>query len=596
MEIIFASKLSRECLRGSKNSGVKFIAFRNLANPEIALARKSGAKRLYLPEFEPKDVALFYSEFDKFWDNLTSRFNSGHEFWRNSLSSKMQEWEFSLGYFCLVLFYLELNKQSIDFRIIVICGSYEMLEVCLAWARKNSIAHNVYYKNGKYISHLSQFFKNAFFFFSRAGYILYKKRVLGVKPRPKMVTSGKSVLIASLFYESSFKAEGYDDPFFGRLHVRFKEMGYDCVYLCESLSKPSFALGNKIKRCAEAMVYTPYELLSWLDMFKLLFVIFTRRIAFSPAAFLGIDFSLLARHYSVSFEESFNFNSELYFSAVKKLCWRENFERMLVTFEGNVHERACQQAFNLALPGRKIMGYSHGVIYPLNLKLRLSSRENLARPEPDVFIGTGARSSRLLEEICGRPAEKIRAGCLLKKFIPNNDDLSPRAAKSDRITVVLDGMNSAVAFLDYLFENSFLFNAYKVLLRFHPNIDKARCLARCVNFMPNNFSVSGNSLEDDIKESFCVLYRHSSVGIQANLWGVPAVHVSVDCPLSGDPIEGVDEYKWAAHTPRELDSIIRELFKMSAREKLEKLSLAYDVLRGAFIGENAESFCSFIRS
>ncbi len=596
MEIIFASKLSRESLRGSKNSGIKFIAFRNLSGPEIALAREFGARRLYLPEFEEKDAALFFSEFDKFWDELTSRFNPGHEFWRNSLSSKMQEWEFSLGYFCLVLFYLELKKRILDSRIILICGSYEMLEVCLAWARKNNISCKVNFKSGKYLSHLSQFFKNSFFFFARAGYILYKKLVLGCKPRQKVSTAAKKVLIASLFYESSFGQEGYDDPFFGRLHAWFKGMGHECAYLCESLSKPSFALGNKIRRCTEVMVRTPYELLSWPDMIKLLFIISTRRITFPPADFLGIDFSRLARHYSVSFEESFNFNSELYFSAVNKLCRIENFDRMLVTFEGNVHERACQQAFKLALPGKKIMGYSHGVIYPLNLKLRLSSREKFIRPEPDVFIGTGARSSRLLGEICGRPEEKIRPGCLLKKFIPKNEDSAPGSIKSDRITVVLDGMNSAAIFLDYLFENSFVFSPYKVILRFHPNIDKARCLARCVNFMPDNFSVSGNSLEDDIKESFCVLYRHSSVGIQATLCGVPAVHVSVDCPLSGDPIEGVGAYKWAAHTPRELDSIIRELFEMSAREKLEKLGLANDVLRGDFTGENSESFCSFIRS
>ena len=74
------------------------------------------------------------------------------------------------------------------------------------------------------------------------------------------------------------------------------------------------------------------------------------------------------------FENNFSLNAEIYYTAVKKICGIHSFSQLVVIYEGNAFERACIQAFKESSQS-KVCGYSHGVVFRSNLKLRVTEVE-----------------------------------------------------------------------------------------------------------------------------------------------------------------------------------------------------------------------------
>ena len=102
-----------------------------------------------------------------------------------------------------------------------------------------------------------------------------------------------------------------------------------------------------------------------------------------------------------------------------------------------------------------------------------------------------------------------------------------------------------------------IFKDYKIRLRGHPNVPLEKLLAQCINALPDNFHLSNNDLKADIENSFCVIYRQSSVGIQALMNGVPAIHLNIDAPLSCDPIMDLEVCKWTVRSPEGFSAVLQ---------------------------------------
>jgi len=86
-----------------------------------------------------------------------------------------------------------------------------------------------------------------------------------------------------------------------------------------------------------------------------------------------------------------------------------------------------------------------------------------------------------------------------------------------------------------------------------------RLLDQCLCDIPDNFSLSDGDLKSDIESSFCVIYRQSSVGMQALINGVPIIHLDIDAALPCDPILNLKASKWAAGTPKGLLTALQEI-------------------------------------
>ncbi len=152
---------------------------------------------------------------------------------------------------------------------------------------------------------------------------------------------------------------------------------------------------------------------------------------------------------------------------------------MIFPYEGNAFERACIQAFRKFNSSGTIIGYSHAVIYPLNLKIRLTEAEKSKRPTPDFFIATGPENKRLMVETGNHDEESIQTACALRN-IPDLGKLCSTKSKNPTILIALDGVWSTAVVLNWFLENATILNEYDFIIRSHPNIPVGKLIEHCL--------------------------------------------------------------------------------------------------------------------
>jgi hypothetical protein len=542
----------------------RLISMRPLTKKEIAFARKVGIRRFYLPSLSETESIEFLGEFDTFWNQVIEPFGLGHPFWRNVVSSKMQEWEGSAAYLTLMLFTLARKSTKESPLIVIVCSSIEEEDLCEAWGEKMGwkVYRRPYLSLPSWSRRIVQEVMNLNHFLYMSLFCFYNK---WFSPRyePKLPKTNGQTLIVSLFYNSSFKEGGYRDHFFGNLHNIIRQNGSSVSYLCGPLDEFREA-ARKVRDCGEVSILIPHSIIPWCALIRMMLKVFMRRIQFDKSHFLGIDFSSVMTWNARRFEYFFNLDSELYYTAIMHLCRKEAFDKLIHLYEGNVFERACIQAFRKNSSGL-IVGYSHAVVFPLNLKIRLTDGEKEQRPEPDFLVSTGPEGKRLMVKIGNRESTRIHSACSLR-YIPVSDITRTEEIPRSNILVALDGVRAAVTVLDWLFENAESLKDYKVKLRAHPNVPVNILLNQCLHNIPDNFSLSTDDLKADIESSFCVIYRQSSVGMQALMNGVPVIHLYVDAPLPCDPIMDLKVSKWAVSTIGELLAALQEIHSSRAED------------------------------
>ena len=583
VDLIITDRLHQNVFKGKILP--RLISMRPLTKREILFARKSGVYRYYLPRLTETKSTGFFKEFDIFWDQLINHFGEDHPFWRNGASSKMQEWENSAPYLALMLFTLAQKAEEGVLRIVIVCSSLEEEDVCEEWGRKNGwkVYRRPYLLLPYRIRHLFQKTRNLKNFLYTLAICLCKKW-FSPKYRPVTHLDNRRILIISLFYPSSFKKGKYIDPFFGNLHDIIQQNGYSITYLCNPLERYRYCVG-KVREHNEPSIMLAYSLVSWGELILLAINAYRRRFKVSHASFQGCNFSKLLRWNLHRSYEFFNIDAEVFYAAVSRLCMNEKYVRLIQLYEGNVFERACIQAFRKHCSG-DITGYSHAVIFPLNLKIRITEKEKQFRPEPDFFICTGLESKRLMAQIGNRNTAMIHTGCSLRQ-IPAVDRIESSQTCQSNILVALDGIKSGVILLDWLIENAEVLKDYKVKLRSHPNVPLKGLLDQCLRSLPDHFCQSDSDLETEIKESFCILYRQSSVGMQALLNGVPAIYLDVDAPLISDPLMALNSYKWSIRTSEELICSILQILSLDDDKRKDLINTAIKSARSflAFPGE-----------
>lgn len=589
VELIITNRLNRRMIK--YKSLPQLISMRPLTKKEIVLARKSGIRRFYLPSLSKTESAEFFNEFDKFWDQVVKPFGPDHAFWRNVVSSKMQDWERSAAYLALILFTLAKKTAKESPFIAIVCSSLEEEDVCEKWGKK--MGWKVYRRPYLSLPYWSRRIfqeirnlKNFLYMFS----ICFHRKCFSQKYKPKIPLMNSKILIASLLYNSCFKNGKYVDPFFGILHNIIKQNGNSVTYLCYPLSNFRES-ARKASECTEVSILLPYSAISWSELILLILKVFIRRIRLPRTNFLECDFSSLIEWNAHRFDFFYNFHSEIYYAAVNKLCKNEHFDRLIQLYEGNCFERGCIQAFRKYSSGL-IVGYSHAVVFPLNLKIRLTENEKAQKPEPDVFVSTGPETKRLMEKIGKRESSRIYSACSLRNIPVLDVTKTARRAQSD-ILVAFDGVWGCVTVLDWLIEQTEILKEYKVRLRGHPNVPIKTLLDHCLYDIPDNFYLSYGDLKVDIESSFCVIYRQTSVGIQSLMNGVPVIHLDIDAPLPCDPIMNLKASKWTVRTPEELLAALQEIYSLKEERKIKLINIAKKYAKDYFAAPDDKNIRKF---
>ena len=567
----------------------KFIATRPLTTKEISVAKKNGISRYRLLPLESDQANDFTESFDRFWDSVTYGRSAADVFWRNVVSSKMQEWDRSAGYLALILFTLSKNLDNDSLQILFICSSIQEENVVESYCLKKG--WEVYRDKSSITNTRKRFVQtasNLLFYFLYALVCLYKKWTTPARNTYSELDHSH-LLIVSLFYISSIDNGEYQDPFFGNLHGQLSTENQTACYTASPIGNYRKA-ANKLEQIKDVPIFMPLSVISWTELVRLMVRLLVRRTQFNGCLFDGCDFSTLLSWNSRRFDHFFNFDAEIFYSGVQKLCRQSAFEKLLVIYEGNVFERACMQAFRECCSGR-VTGYSHAVVFSNNLKIRLTEGEKRERPEPDLIVTTGPETRDLLITVGNHQPGKIISGCSLR-YIPDFDIPGENEEKNN-ILLALDGVFSTVAVMDWIMAHSNLFVGYLVTIRSHPNMPAETILSQCIHEMPANFNVSRNSLKEDLQNCFCVIYRQTSVGLQALMNGIPAVHLAIDTPLNADPISSLSTGKWSVSSPSELQAALKEIETLEDNQRQAAVETAKQYSLQYFAKPDAESVKKF---
>lgn len=585
LELVITNHLGRNVLIEKRKQYL--LSMRRLTVGEVSFARKMNIKRYCLPSLSNEESSEFFIELDRFWNELIKPYSFRHPFWRNALSSKMQEWEKSAMYFALILFTLSKRAYETGSCLIMVCGSIEEQAVCKEWG----ILHGwrIYERCSlpSVIQKVLWEVKNVWSLCYTLLYTLRQKFVLR-KLSCKTTDRGSEIfLIASSFYSNSLSENSYNDPFFGKLHNFFIKNGYRCAYMCLPLEPLSKEVIYKLAHQREVPIFVLHSILGWWELFSLFFRVYIRKLELPHTTFKGCQFSSLLKQHARDFRYSFNVVAEMFFLATERLYKHISIKRLYVNFEGNVFERGCIQGLMGSKNGQIVVGYSQGVVYPLNLKLRLAPKEVLMKPEPDIYVCNGSYSKQLFEIVSnGRPPAHIKVGCSLR-HIPSFDH-SRRMLKMDKppcVLVALDGLSNASTLLDWLMSCAGQLSEFIFIVRSHPNVPLHSLKKQCINEWPKNFVASSHTLKDDLQKCLCVIYRQTSIGIQALLNNIPAVHLAIDLPLPGDPLMGLEIN--GRLIVRSEDDFVRALRSIWAMNQKEQVIVAdsEQVLAKAYFAE-----------
>ncbi|MDO8675148.1 MAG: hypothetical protein Q7K71_03390 [Candidatus Omnitrophota bacterium] len=563
------------------SNGIFFFCSRKLSRAEIRVIRSTGLKRYYLKPLSAGQEQKFFSAFGELWEKVVKGKGADDPFWRNGVSSKMQEWENSAGYLAVTLFALSQDPLLAKTELIVLPDSVEEASVWRAWG----LAHDwtvVSYTFGLWQG-IRQELENGMRALRLAGLFLRKK--WRARPRTFQIRPG-AFLVVTLFYRRVFDRQEYEDLFFGDLRKENARSERDIFYLGDAID--GLESGDQKRMGKESWPVSIYSLLSWPDMFAGLSSVLMGRPRFVGCSFAGVDFSAVLTWHARRSRYDHNLTAEFFYRAVRRACQRCRFDKMLFAFEGNAYERAVIQAFRRMGHG-VIDAYSHAVIYPLNLKLYLSVSEIARAPQPDRYLVCGSWVRDAFMRV-RRVQVPVISVCSLRA-IPRT--IERAVTQKEEILVVLDGVWSTVHLVNWLYENRNIFTKYKVFIRPHPNVNGPRLFSQCPQYQEGVFAISNRSLQEDLRQAACVLYRQSSVGVTALMNAVPVIHLRIDLPLSGDPLEGLEAGKLCVEDAEGLRQALLRIPDLQAQLNDDQ-GKAIDIARHYFDASSSELIRPFL--
>jgi len=503
---------------------IYYYCTRKLFPAEIQLIQARGLKRYYLKSLREEQAVAFFEDFDKFWDGVIKDKRPEDRFWRNSVSSKMLEWENSVGYLALTPFTITEDASKDAMELFILPDSRQEACIWHAWALGQgwTVVEDNFGLGQRVVQEIENITRSL-----RLVFLFFMKKW---RAGPSFIQlKRKAILVITLFYSGANLKEKYEDLFFGNLSEDIDRKGMDALFMGDGIDQK--------QKTKEGWPVNIYSLMSWFDFFAGLWSVVNYRASFIGCSFRGVDFSSILEWHARRFRYDFNLTAEFFYRAVGRVSKKHPFEKMLFPFEGNIFERGAIQAFRRANPSGVIDGYSHAVVYPLNLKLHLTLLEADLSPQPDRYLVCGEHAKNMLTRI-RRIKVPVISVCSLRS-IQRKIERIPTLSRE--ILIVLDGVWSTTYLLNWLCEHSKVFKGYKVMIRPHPNVNGQRLWRQCPDYSDGLFSISHRSLNDDLREADCVLYRQSSVGVMALMNKIPIIQLNIDLPLSGDPLEGIDK-------------------------------------------------------
>ncbi len=235
---------------------------------------------------------------------------------------------------------------------------------------------------------------------------------------------------------------------------------------------------------------------------------------------------------------------------------------IITTYEGHAWERLVFAMARSVNPNIKCISYQHVPLF----KFQHAIRRNLGKQyDPDVILTSGRVSATQLQSL--DQLDKVRISVIGsgRNMVAESSHLSHQRE--------IDAVSCIVAPEGTMDECNLIFKFslgcakknkdINFIFRFPPMININLLIKHNKKFrnLPDNITISEVSLLDDISRSNVILYRGSSVVIQAVVFGLKPIYLKVDNELTMDPLYEITE-------GREIVTNVEE-FKLSLSKNID---------------------------
>ncbi len=219
---------------------------------------------------------------------------------------------------------------------------------------------------------------------------------------------------------------------------------------------------------------------------------------------------------------------------------------LITTYEGHAWERLVFS--NARKSNQKIicMGYQHAPIFYLQ---HANCRNLKSNYNPDIILTSGKISYQKLKKTNVDKYSMIR---LLgtHRARKNNNITGFKDYKEVVISVCPEGINSEFNIIkEFLIKSAQVNPEIKFLLRLHPSIKRK---AININRLPKNVEVSSSDISTDFLRSTHILYRGSSIVMEAVTYGIQPIYFGIRDEIDINPLFDINDYILKVFEPTDL--------------------------------------------
>lgn len=234
------------------------------------------------------------------------------------------------------------------------------------------------------------------------------------------------------------------------------------------------------------------------------------------------------------------------------------------TYENQPWERLFCAGMKEALAQTKCIGYQHAPFPHRNIGFFPSVKAMNMSVVPDRLVVMGSLFKKWFEE-CGLPSEKIVIGGGLRfegLTYSKKDDVADH-----RKTVVCCASMAFDESLDLVVKTSKAVATMpdvRLIVNYHHIVDEGfksglrEALEREFSGDQNRYELSPQKALDLFEKADVIVYNSTGVAIEAMIWGVPVINVSVDGDLNYDKLGGASSA--CVSTYEELASALKDEF------------------------------------
>lgn len=567
----------------------------------ISLLVSGGAREVSL---EPVQDEQFRKEYIKNYLDLIGTLGRHYHslsWWATFVSSKNKFISQLLpGIFLLVSVLRFLEKRE-DRDLLIINPSEIILPSLERYCREHSIGFvcPVSYFTSilpALTSVFSRIAKPVRFIFRIWGKMIVSKWYFSRKAREKIHPDCRYYVLRSWFYERSITDNHYNDSFFGML-PDFLSRHTDVLILAGIIGNYR-VVAKKIAHEPDHLIIPEEFFLSFWDPIRAILEARKNRIVLSEQVLCcGFDVTgVIEQELEREFDHHV-FEQYIYSSIITGLVQATTIDTFTTTYENNPWEKVCFITLRRTSPGTKIIGYQHAALSKSSLNMIISNNEKEVIPLPDRIVTVGDVTREFMIHQGNYDPKRVKSGCGLRFAHLFSLPLKERSRYNSVLVTPEGVLTESVSLSDFAYNAFHDNNDIRVIIRPHPALpfcdfkkylgfDTGKC---------NNVEISGNdSVSKDLETTDAVIYRGSTLALEAMKMGIPVFYAAQSDIISVDPLFDFSGLNWTVHSEKELADSIQMMYAMDPVEYNEKLQASQDYIKRYIVGTTEERLQEFL--